>query len=106
MLRFADAAGSPHELPALSALDGAKPFALRSGGWKWISSGGLYDLRADPGELHNLRREGRSMRARHRAMRQRANEWLELRPADLGPPLPRSFDDALQERLRALGYVE
>ena len=106
LLRIVGSPGLRDELPALSALDGAEPFALRSGGWKWISSGGLYDLRADPGELHNLRREGRTMRARYRAMRQSAHEWLELRPEDLGPPLPRSFEDTLQERLRALGYVE
>jgi arylsulfatase A-like enzyme len=92
-------------LPTLSAMDGLGRLAVRDGRWKLISPGGLYDLSADPGEQHNLRRANEACRARRRIMREQVLAWAAARPAYRGPTVDPNLDEELGQRLRALGYT-
>ena len=78
--------------------------SLRGEGWKWIRFDGLYDLRADPGETRNLRNTSEEARARQRVLRSRADRWLNARR----PPAVVDVEpgQAMEEQLRALGYID
>lgn len=94
-------------------LEGNRLRSLRTLTWKTtLASAGnprglpevaLFDLAADPGEIHNIA-EGRE--GRWKAMRARMDHTLgeALRAAVTGEQV--EVDAATRERLRALGYVE
>ena len=72
-----------------------------SGDWKYIDLPlpELYDLRADPGEAHNLvEREP----ARRDALRRALAGLVAARP---GAAVPAAVDDDAAARLRSLGYT-
>ena len=71
----------------------------------WASDGRheLYDLQADPGERRNLITERPEIASRLMA---RLSAWRDrFTPVDTAGTAP-EFDEAVKERLRALGYIE
>jgi histone deacetylase complex regulatory component SIN3 len=71
----------------------------------WASDGRheLYDLRADSAEVHNLIADRPDLAA---DFAQRLADWQgSFEPADPTRQAP-EFDEAVKDRLRALGYLE
>jgi len=108
-----DAAG----LPAISEVSsrGRWKLALRRDGWKLILhlkpetmeplSAELYDLRTDPGETANL--AGSNPPQLVPLQKQLLEAATSIRQAAHGETAPRAeMDEAVRERLRALGYIE
>ena len=78
--------------------------SLRAHGWKLIHAPAtgrfeLYDLVHDPGE----HADRFAVAAEGAAMAKLLGDWEATAPA---PPAAESHDPALQEKLRALGYVD
>ena len=89
-------------VPARPWGDGRGEFAVVDGAWKAILSprgAELYDLRADPGEDHDVATAHPDAVA---AARARLAEWESAHP-ERGRP-PADVSPAERERLRALGY--
>jgi arylsulfatase A-like enzyme len=85
--------------------------SLRTERWKWVTQGRrLYDLRRDPGEQHNVRRQRRkvadalSRELRARQLRHEATRRA-LEARDRGEP-PVALEADEREALRALGYLD
>jgi arylsulfatase A-like enzyme len=95
------------EEPAFSEIAGAQ-YAVRLNGWKLIvwSEGrqGLYDLRNDPREQHNLGLEQPARLSQLRAVLDRHIADSLARGSAIGPERA-PIDPQVLERLRALGYV-
>jgi arylsulfatase A-like enzyme len=88
--------------------------ALRQEGFKFLRTPQgrrLFDLRADPGELHNLaelpehKQRADAMHTELNALRMRAQELGELLGSSEAMA-GRAEDDAMNARLRALGYTK
>ena len=87
--------------------------AFRSGSWKLVqdSTGGtyLYDLASDPGESRELSSERPDQLGQLRGELEAVRARLDLPPldADLASPAASpDLDEATQQRLRELGYIE
>jgi arylsulfatase A-like enzyme len=98
LTRYA-AGGVPPPPYAVSVLDGGGS-SLRSPRWKWDRHA-LYDLSTDPGERVDVSAAYPRVAER---LRRKAEE-LVAKAATIGP-VPATLDPALQERLRALGYLD
>ena len=87
--------------------------AYREGGWKLVESSDgqsfLFDLASDPGETHSLASERPQQLARLRAQLEDVRWRLGLPALDgafaAGDAAP-ALDEATQQRLRELGYLE
>jgi arylsulfatase A-like enzyme/predicted Zn-dependent protease len=78
--------------------------AVRDGRFKFIAAPRreLYDIQADPGELRDLSAENPRMAdALERGLRDMASKTA----TRTGPQQPRAVDPAVEQQLRALGYV-
>lgn len=73
-------------------------FHVRGGGpWRWE----MYDLASDPGEKHDLSGERAAEAA---AMRERIEVWAKRPRAGRVEEVP--LDEEMQQKLKALGYVQ
>jgi arylsulfatase A-like enzyme len=93
------AAGHPPS--AVASIDGfSNNLAVRTRQWKWYQ-GRLYDLLADPGEKSDVA-------ARHPDVVERLEGALvaQMKSREPAARRPVKIDRELQERLKALGYVE
>jgi choline-sulfatase len=78
--------------------------AIRDGRYQFIAAPRreLYDTQTDPGETHNL---AESNPARADALDRALRGFVAQTSAQRAPAAPRPVDPAVEERLRALGYV-
>ena len=81
--------------------------AVFSGRWKLIAwsdgSPELYDLAADPNELHNLYKPGNPQVA---ALVASLNQWTAAAPRPSSSPPDKPVDKTTLEKLRSLGYIQ
>jgi arylsulfatase A-like enzyme len=93
----------PETAEVFSSLDTTVPsgvFALRTPEWKLVDHR-LYDLRRDPGELHDVAASRSEVVAR---LTSRRRALLESRPRPR--PQPARIDEGLRRRLHSLGYLD
>jgi arylsulfatase A-like enzyme len=92
--------GSEETWSARDVVDPNRAWALRTPEWKLVDDR-LYDLRRDPGETTDVAPDHREVTRR---LRERRRALVAARP--LPPRRHAQVDDALRERLRALGYIK
>ena len=102
--RAAGPAGVQRTLVSALSLRWSELTAVRDGRYKFIAAPRreLYDIEADPGETHDLRR--RQPAHGRRAGTRPARHGRTNRGAG-GAQQPRAVDPAVEQQLRALGYV-